>query len=274
VSEEDKFDAAVKRMGVMQHCDLYVRPGLGSKGLYWDLGSTEGAIRAETRRTHRKAALATNHALFTAADLGGLMVGEAFLKLVIRDPKVQAAGAWLYLDRPVFLRVFTEGIFPEQSKVQRVRRRRTDLPARANVGNAKPKEHWGLPRHVTVQSSGYTFPERTPTVGKWDHKWPMNLEVAELTEIFSAEYDPNARYQHDPTEGPIYYAAQALADRCNAFFDLIRTGQVVAIGTSTRTAGVISISGDQWSRSDKLLDIRSNDLFHKNPALAPFGGPA
>jgi hypothetical protein len=250
----------IKRRGVMRHCDLCVRPGLGSKGLYWDLRSTEGAIGAETWRSHRKAALATSHAHFTAGDLGGLMVGEAFLKLVIRDPKVQAAGAWLYLERPVFLEVFTEGIFP---KVRRVRHRRTNLPTRANVGYAKLKEHWGPLRHRTIQGSGYTFSERSPNVRKWDHKWPMNLDAAELTEIFSAEYDPNAQYQHDPTEGPIYHAAEALADRCSAFLDLIRAGQVVAIGTSTMTAGVISISGDQWTRSDKLLDIRSNDLFHK-----------
>ena len=215
MSEQDKFDAAVKRMGMppMGHLELYVRPGLGSKGLYWESRGRADAVPAETWRSLREAALATGHAKFDAADLDGLMIGEAFLEVVIRDPKVQASGAWLYLERPVFRAVFTEGMFLID--------------------------------------------------GKWDHKWPVVLDAADLTEIFSAEYDSNANYQHDPTEGPIYHAATALADRCKALFDPIRAGQLVASGTSTKTLGAVQISDDQWSRSDKWIDIEGHDLLDK-----------
>lgn len=101
---------------------------------------------AEEWRLLREAALAANRAKFKAADLDGLMVGEAFQELVIKDPKVQAAGAWLYLERPVFREVFTEGMFPNRSQMHRMqhRPRRTNLPVRANVGYAELKGALGL----------------------------------------------------------------------------------------------------------------------------------
>jgi hypothetical protein len=45
--------------------------------------------------------LAAEHAQFDAADLDGRMVGQAFLERAIRDPKVQATGKWLCLERPL-----------------------------------------------------------------------------------------------------------------------------------------------------------------------------
>lgn len=117
MSEPDNFDAAVKRMGVppMGHQVLYVRPGLGSKGLYWEARGREHAVPVETWRSLREAALATSHAKFDAADLDGSMVGKAFLALVIRDPQVQAAGAWLCLERRCFARSSQRGCFPTMS---------------------------------------------------------------------------------------------------------------------------------------------------------------
>jgi hypothetical protein len=125
------------------------------------------------------------------------------------------------------------------------------------------KEHRAKPPNRTDQDPGCSFAQPASIVRKWDHKWPVVLDVANLTEIFSAEYDPNANYQHDPTEGPIYHAAKSLADRYEAFFDPIRAGQLVANGTSTKTLRAVRISDDQWSRSDKWIDIEGNDLFHK-----------
>ena len=188
------------------------------------------------------------------------MVGEAFWEVVIGDPKVQAAGKWLCLGRPVFREVFTEGLFPNRSQH---RPRRTDLPVRANVGYAELKKHWGMRPSQTAQGSGYSFAKPASIVRTWDHKWPVLLDATELTEIFSSEYDSNANYQHDPTEGPIYHVAKALADRCKTFFEPIRAGQLVASGTSTKTLAAVQISGDQWSRSDNWIDIKRNDLFHK-----------
>jgi hypothetical protein len=247
MSEPDNFDAAVKRMGVppMGHQVIYVRPGLGSKGLYWEARGREHAVPVETWRSLREAALATSHAKFDAADLDGSMVGKAFLALVIRDPQVQAAGAWLCLERPVFRQVFTEGMFPN------------------NVDHAELKKHLGTLPGRTGRDSGYSFAEPASIVRTWDRKWPVVLDAPDLTEIFSAAYDSNANYQHDPTEGPIFHAANALSDRCKAFFDPIRAGQLVASGTSTKTLGAAQISDDQWSRSDKWIDIEGNDLFHK-----------
>jgi hypothetical protein len=161
------------------------------------------------------------------------MIGEAFLKLVIGDPKVQAAGAWLCLERPVFRKVFTEGMFPH------------------DVG------------HAERSSQTLLGPFAEPAVREWDRTWPVVLDAAKLIEILSAEYDVNANYAHDPAEGPIYHAAKALADQCKAFFDPIRAGQLVASGTSTKTLGTVGISDDQWSRSDRWIGLQDNDVFHK-----------
>jgi hypothetical protein len=35
----------------------------------------------------------------------------------------------------------------------------------------------------TVQGSGYSFAERASIVRTWDHKWPVVLDAADLTEI-------------------------------------------------------------------------------------------
>jgi hypothetical protein len=87
MSEQDNFDAAVKQNGGARaprslHSvrTAYIGESRGR----------EGALPAEKWRSLREAALATNHAKFNAADLDELMVGEVFLALVIRDPKVQA----------------------------------------------------------------------------------------------------------------------------------------------------------------------------------------
>jgi len=193
------------------------------------------------------------------------MVGDAFLKFVIGDPKVQAAGAWLCAEHPVFHEVFNEGRFPDPSQAQRVRqrRRRRDLPVRANIGNAELKEHWRTAPVQAIQNSGHTFAGPASDFRLWSRKWPVVLRAADLAEIFRAEHDGNANYRHDRTEGPIYHAAQAVADSHQAFFDLIRSEEVVTSGTSGRTLGAIQISAAQWSRSDKWIDTEGNDVFHK-----------
>jgi hypothetical protein len=165
---------------------------------------------------------------------------------------------------PVFRDVFAEGRFPARSEMRRAqpRRRLTNLPAHANIGDRElitPRRHLS----IELQKPASSFAERAPVARTWDRKWPVVLSAAELIEDFSAAYELNANYSHDPTEGPIYHAANALADRCTAFFDPIRTGQLVASGTSTTTFGIVQIGEDQWSRPEKWIDMERSDLFHK-----------
>jgi len=90
-----------------------------------------------------EAALAAEHAQFTASDLDGRMVGEAFLEHVIRDPKVLAASEWLCLERPKFSLLFAEGKFPgvvHDSPRQSGPIRSSRRPPYANVGHADLKE--------------------------------------------------------------------------------------------------------------------------------------
>jgi hypothetical protein len=83
------------------------------------------------------------------------MIGEAFREVVIRDPKVQAAGAWLCRERDVFSEVFTEGMFPNE------------------VDRADLNEHRGKLPSRTDHDSGYSSAEPGSVVRKWDHKWPV-----------------------------------------------------------------------------------------------------
>jgi len=80
--------AAVKRM-VTQHDELCIRTSHVSKGLYWE-SHARGALLASDVEINLEATLRNRHAKFNPADLDGLMVGESFLKRVIRAPKVQA----------------------------------------------------------------------------------------------------------------------------------------------------------------------------------------
>ena len=174
-----------------------------------------------------EAALTAEHAQFNATDLAGRMVGQAFLEQVIRDLKVQAAGKWLCLERTNFSQLFEEGMFPAVMHDHNQRRspvRTQHWPLYANVAHPHLKESLrGLPRG-TLSNSDRSFTPfattRPPSSVVWDQKWPLLLDANKLTKIFSSEYSPNANYQDDPFEGPIYHAAKALADRyLQAFFD-------------------------------------------------------
>jgi hypothetical protein len=58
------------------------------------------------------ASLATKQIAFVPADLSGLMIGQAFLKFAIEDPRVQALGSCLTDEFSQFRRVFETGVFP------------------------------------------------------------------------------------------------------------------------------------------------------------------
>src|SRR5437879_873178 len=80
--------------------ELFVRCGRGRKEQRrWWGGAPHDFVLAREWEDLAEAALTVEHAQFNPADLDGRMVGEAFLERVIRDPKVQAAGRWLCLER-------------------------------------------------------------------------------------------------------------------------------------------------------------------------------
>jgi hypothetical protein len=95
---------------------------------------------------------------------------------------------------------------------------------------------------------------------RWDEKWPLFLDAKELTRVFVSRY-LNANYQNDPSEGPIFHAAEALADRHGVFFELLKARILVAGGTFTGTGQEMPIPEKQWSRKDRYLDVHHTDFF-------------
>jgi hypothetical protein len=259
MSGRDTFDAAVKGMGVREHLDICVRSGRGSRGLYYAQTGQEGVLRAKEWQSLRDGALDASRLVVNPVDLDGRMLGNAFVQHVLRAPSVQAAGHWLRLERPLFGDVFVDGRFPTCPPPRRTRR--ANLPSRANVGTRK---FWTVPvgemprEMVQRDQPSYASPERS-----WNHRWPVVLAAADLTAAFNSQYEQGVAYRHDPTEGPPYHAGKALADRSEAFFDLLRTGQVIATGTSTKTHESVLISGEQWHRADKWIDVESNDVLFR-----------
>lgn len=247
----------------MSEGDWYIQCGRGRKGRQWAWAATENLVLQSVWESGREAALATKHDQLDAAALNGSGLGQAFLQCVIEDPRVQAIGRWLYLERPIFGRLFSEGGFPtvvwDRNPVQTEER-----PQNAVVGYAALKERWrGLPEGTLSHSARplVTFPDPAPISSlAWNTKWPPVLDVQKLTEILTSQYRAEASYREDPTEGPIYHAAQALADRHQAFFDLLRGGVLLAEGTFMDTGQQLPVPPAQWNRKEKCLDIANGDL--------------
>jgi hypothetical protein len=98
---------------VQYHAEAGIRCGRGRKEQRWSWGGAPpDSVLASEWEGLAEAALAAEHTQFTASDLDGRMVGEAFFEHVIRDPKVLAASKWLSLERPKFNPLFAEGKFP------------------------------------------------------------------------------------------------------------------------------------------------------------------
>jgi hypothetical protein len=250
---------------MMPKGDYFIRCGFGRKERrWWHDGAPADFVLASTWEELREATLATDHARFDAADLDGRTVGAGFLEHVIRDPKVQAAGKWLCLERPIFGPLFAEGKFPVVVERDGFRRNHPTrrLPRYANVGYADVKERLrGLPRGTLSNFERLEFPSpATLSSLVWDPKWPVVLDADELTRIVISQYSVNANYQSDPLEGPIYHAAKALADRHQAFFQLLRSGLLVVEGLFRESGQQLPVSLQQWDRKDRQLDVRSSDL--------------
>jgi hypothetical protein len=256
--------------------DYFIRCGLGRKSRQLSCGGTlVDCVPASEREDLRKATFATEYAQFNTTSLDGRIVGEGFLECVIGDPKVQAAGKWLCLERQELSPLFKEGKFPVVVRDSRRRNnsiRTNGRPRYANAGYPELKENLrGLPSGTLSNPDRQlvTFrPSRPPASFEWVTKWPLVLDANELTQIFSSQYDVNASYEDGPTEGPIYHAAHALADRHHTFFDLLRTRLLVAEGTVRDGGQQLLMPDTQWGRKDRCLDVETGDLLDKGDKAA------
>jgi hypothetical protein len=154
---------------------------------------------------------ATAHGDITASAIDGLMLGDAFVKCVIGDPKVQAYATWVYSEFGVK--------FPSSPNVSQV---------------------YG------------------PPVIREGNKWPVILDARDICSDFERAHRDLSHLTSESS--PLFHAAQSLADRHRAFFDLLRNSDVIAKGTSEATGAPVSVQSDQWSRPDRYLDVRLSDL--------------
>jgi hypothetical protein len=202
--------------------------------------------------------------MFKAADFDGRSVGQAFQELVIGDPAVKAAGERLCLKCPEFDPLFREGKFPIQiwqSKSFRGHRPHPEV----NFGYSDQKKYWRGSRGVLSDLNRTSTPTRTkrPQFSfEWNHKWPLALDAKELAQKLSGEDDTNADYWRHPFSDPISDAISLLADRHQRFFDLLRTGRLVAEGIF-RNGQELPLTGKEWGRPDRYLDVQSSDLCNK-----------
>jgi hypothetical protein len=188
------------------------------------------AVRADEWAARRSAALVTAHLKLEAGDHDGRMAGEAFVDVVINDPKVQACGEWLCLECPVFRKVFTEGLFPSAG----------GLHDRVWPVVLDPETLIGI------------FGGEVSTGGSW----------GTIITVLDAANSGPVDQAVDPA-GPVYHAAKAIADQHKAFFDLLRVRQLVADGVYKNTGARRSIDETLWSRPDKRLDCDTSDLIEK-----------
>jgi hypothetical protein len=91
----------------------YIRCGLGWKDQLWSYGGApRDSVPARDWEASGEAALTAEHVHIDPADIHGRMVGQAFSERVLNDPKVQATGAWLCFERPLFRQLFKDRLFP------------------------------------------------------------------------------------------------------------------------------------------------------------------
>jgi hypothetical protein len=253
---------------------FYIRRGYGrrTKAL-WVVRPSADHIPAEEWEACREAALAAEHSLLTAADLDGATIGEAFLRWVIQDPKVQATSKWLVLECPQFAELYEKGLFPFLIP-ERPRRNRTRvLTPPVKLGCEDLKKRWGLlpadPHARANPGPGSVTSGVSPTLTRRTD-WPVQLDEDELTAIFRSQYHPRANYQDDPTEGPICRAAKALANRHCAFFDLLRNKELIASGIFKQTGLEQDVPAGIFKLHDVYLDIECDELRRsQNETAAP-----
>lgn len=249
---------------------FYIRRGYGRPSkTSWAERPSADHIPAEEWEACREVALAAEHSQLTAANLDGKTIGDAFVRCVIQDPKVQATGNWLVLECWQFASLYEEGrcpvLIPERPRRNRTRVRPPDV----NLGFAELKKGPDYPP-TDLHDSVYTGPPSGQPPMEWRTAWPTHVGEKELSAIFLSQYSPGANYQDDPTEGPIYHAAKAIVDRHRAFFELLRTKKLIAEGIFKQTGQEQDVPAKIFERDDVYLDIECNELRHsENKTAAP-----
>jgi hypothetical protein len=173
----------------------------------------------------------TKHADIEADRLDGLMIGAAFIKHVIKDPKVQACGAWLCLEYPEFGPLFSVGVFE----------------------GIKENSPYG-----------------PPVIFRRD-KWPvLQVDLSsDFARVASRGECHDYMAAPEERSNSLSHTAHAIADRQRAFFDLFRNSELIAEGVS-ESLFTQAIPADQWNRPDRYLDITLNDLLCIEPTTSGF----
>jgi hypothetical protein len=183
-----------------------------------------GAVQAKRWKLVSTVAHSTQHAEIIPADLGGMRIGDAFVKTVIKDPKVQAHGEWLCAHYPDQGALFREGVF----------------------SGIQDKSPHGLPLIL-----GGT-------------KWPVVLNADELSWNLWRAASRGTWLDYPPppqTETNLFFhTAYAIADCHEAFFDLLRGTELIAEAISSDMLSKQGVPSDLWGETDLYLDIARNTL--------------
>jgi hypothetical protein len=158
---------------------------------------------------------------FSATDVAGRMLGDAFLRCAIKDSKVQAFGERICSDYPIFRSLFASGLFPKLSLNS------TFGPLAVDAG-----------------------------------KWPVVLSASDLLHSFerAARQATSRNLWSNGGKAAASNAAQAIADRHKAFFDLLSGSEVIIDGLSEATGESVIIPHAHWKRTDRYLDVEQSDL--------------
>jgi len=166
------------------------------------------------------------------ADLDGGPLGAAFVKCVIKDPRVQAFGEWLCLEYPEFQSLFRDGLFPTPGA----------------------KSPYG------------------PFVVVGGDKWPVVLEGADLAWDFARVASRGECHEYQPApeakSNSFFHTGLAIADRAKAFFGLLVGNELTVSGYSEDLTSK-AIPKNQWTRPDCYLDVRLSDLLSIAPESNP-----
>jgi hypothetical protein len=182
------------------------------------------AVQAKRWKLVSTLARSTQHAEIIATNLDGMRIGDAFVKTVIKDPKVQAHGEWLCAHYPDQGALFREGVF----------------------SGIQDKSPYGLPLILAGT------------------KWPVVLNADELSWNLwrAASRGTSQDYPPPPqTEtNPFFHTAYAIAGRHEAFFDLLRSTELIAEAISSDMLSKQGVPSNLWGETDLYLDIVRNTL--------------
>ena len=196
---------------------------------------------------------AANPAPFAAADLGGLLIGEAFLKFVIRDPVVQAYRAKLLAEVPSesskWIKFFEKGMFLCS----------VPLPLWPLTISADELAWLSIVRPSPQNSWEAACVRRNEERYFWGRVRVVKYDANERATYFDKTGAIFRRYQspREPTPA-VRGACTVVADRLNFFFGFLKRGEVVAVDMDGR-----KVSRAAWVRRELAITVGDygSDLF-------------